>query len=217
MLNSGAGRGRVGAGLIVWHEVTRDQVNGGYLASKGYPPLELKYSMTARYDLIEDAIFGKLESLSLQRHNWPLIYGLALCYIVLVGPVGLVVGRLWRDWRSTLAVYLGVVALFGALFLVVGRQSSREGAVVYTFSCARPLDARILGRYPMVERVCPFQRPLPGPPSVLVQPVRGVESAGDGERHDSERPRCALRGGDSAFLPVSPSCIAGGSVPTRSV
>ena len=139
VLNSGAGRARIGAGLVVWDEVSRDQVAGDYLASKGFPPLELKYSATASRELVEDAIFERLESLSAQRHNWSLIYVLGICYIALVGPVGMVIGRLWRDWRRTLVLYLGVVTLFGTLFLVVGRQSAREGATVYTFSWARPL------------------------------------------------------------------------------
>jgi len=134
-----SGRARFGAGLIVWQEVSRDQVKGGYLASKGFPPLELKLSTVERSELIEDVVFRKLESLSELRHNWSLIYGLAACYIVLIGPVALVIGRLWRDWRRTLVIYLGVVALFGALFLFVGRQSAAGGAVVYTFSYARPL------------------------------------------------------------------------------
>ena len=169
VLNAGApGRARFGAGLIVWHEISRDKVNKDYLPSKGFPPLELRLSTIERSEIVEDAVFGKLEDLSALRHNWTLIYVLALGYILLIGPVGMVIGRLWRDWRMTLAIYVGVVALFGAFFLIVGRQSAGGAAFVYTFSYARPLGqgnwdvsqwssafVTSSGRY-LVRHPCPF-------------------------------------------------------------
>ena len=72
-------------------------------------------------------------------HNWPLIYGLILAYVVLVVPVNFLIGRKWRDYRRTIAFCLAAVALFGWLFSVVGRRGYGESAAVHTLSYARPL------------------------------------------------------------------------------
>ena len=126
-LNAPGERLRVGAGLVVRHAAEAREIGESFLAAHGFPmPEGLKVSDKAMMGGPEDLLFDDLKSMTRPTHNWPLIYGLLLAYVVLLVPVNFIMGRKWRDYRRTIAFCLAVVAVFGWLFSVVGRRGYGE-------------------------------------------------------------------------------------------
>ena len=140
VLNTAVDRFRVGAGLVVRHDVSRSGIDDQTLTDRGFPRLRLeKLEEWNSIAKVEDPFFTRLRSFTRAKHHWWLIYPYIILYIVLIGPVNYLLGRKWRDYRLTLLFFVGVMA-FSAVFLEwVGRRGHGESAAVHTLSYARPV------------------------------------------------------------------------------
>ena len=80
-----------------------------------------------------------LKSLTRPRHNWVLIYSLAIAYVITVIPGVYVLGRNRYDYRIVYGVLIGLIVLFSFGFAWFGRRGHNEANAVNTIAVARPL------------------------------------------------------------------------------
>ncbi len=93
-------------------------------------------------DLFPDLSAGLLtflKSLTRPRHNWVLIYSLAIAYVITVIPGVYVLGRNRYDYRIVYGVLIGLIVLFSFGFAWFGRRGHNEANAVNTIAVARPL------------------------------------------------------------------------------
>lgn len=136
-LSSEARRSAVGAGQVVHHGVTRHEFGPLVLSQAGFPAPTLVENDDGRIVRVEDIFFQRLAQLTVPRHNWALIYSLTVVYLVVVGPVCLVLGRRRVDYRVVHLAFLGVVGLFAVVFYIVGERGYGEVSRVHTLAYAR--------------------------------------------------------------------------------
>ena len=79
---------------------------------------------------LDDRLLRELKDLTRVDHMWPLIYLLALVYIVLVFPGLYLVGRRRADYRIVYGVLLLIVAVFSVAFSLIGRRGYGESTRV---------------------------------------------------------------------------------------
>jgi len=140
VLNNPADRFSVGAGVVVRHAVGHGEMSRAALIREGFAPAKMVTSdigYVARS--VDEIIFPRLKQITNPEHSWPLIYLLALLYIVLIGPVNYLFGRKSRDYRKTIGLFFAVVLVFGLLFHTVGRRGFNEETQVHQLSYARTL------------------------------------------------------------------------------
>ena len=93
-------------------------------------------------DLFPDLSAGLLtflKSLTRPRHNWVLIYSLAIAYVITVIPGVYVLGRNRYDYRIVYGALIGLIVLFSFGFAWFGRRGHNESNAVNTIAIARPL------------------------------------------------------------------------------
>ena len=83
-----------------------------------------------------------LRSLVRPDHNWALIYLCAAAFMLMVSPGLGFFSRRKLSWRTSLAVLVGVTALFSFLFFQLGRRGYDEVATTHTVAFARPVDGQ---------------------------------------------------------------------------
>ena len=138
VLNGDGETARVGAGQVVRHRVARTELRPETLTARGFPPRELQTPQNPAVTNFEETLYQRLASLTRPNVSWWLLNSLTFFYIALIGPVA------WRlarrmDFRWTIAGFLGVVALFGLAFSIVGRRGYGESQTVHSLSIARSL------------------------------------------------------------------------------
>ena len=138
VLNGDGETVRVGAGQVVRHRVARTELRPETLTARGFPPRELQTPNNPVVHNFEETLYQRLASLTRPNVSWWLLNSLTFFYIALIGPVA------WRlakrmDFRWTIAGFLGVVALFGLAFSIVGRRGYGESQTVHSLSIARSL------------------------------------------------------------------------------
>ncbi len=130
---------RVGAGQVVRHRLARAELRPETLTARGFPARELqKPQNNPVVNNFEETLYQRLASLTRPNVSWWLLNSLTFLYIALIGPVA------WRlarrlDFRWAIAGFLGVVALFGLAFSIVGRRGYGESQTVHSLSIARSL------------------------------------------------------------------------------
>lgn len=138
VLNSDGETTRVSAGQVVRHRLSRAELRSETLTARGFPPRELQTPQNPVVHNFEETLYQRLASLTRPKVSWWLLNLLTFFYIALIGPVA------WRlakrmDFRWTIAGFLGVVALFGLAFSIVGRRGYGESQTVHSLSIARSL------------------------------------------------------------------------------
>lgn len=81
-----------------------------------------------------------LKQLTQPQHSWPLIYLLAILYLLAIFPGCWLLGRKRGDFRITYGVLIGVIALFSLGFRTVGARGYDEETVINTLAVARPVS-----------------------------------------------------------------------------
>ncbi len=152
VLNGDGDTTRVGAGQVVRHRLPRTELRPETLTARGFPPRELKQSQNAVTSNFEDTLYQRLASLTRPKVKWWLLNFLTFLYIAVIGPVA------WRtarrmDYRWAIGSFLGVVALFGLAFAVIGRRGYGESQTVHSLSIARSLGG---GRWDVTQWLSAF-------------------------------------------------------------
>ena len=138
VLNGDGETTRVGAGQVVRHRIARTELRPETLTARGFPPRELKQPQNAVTSNFEETLYQRLASLTRPKVKWWLLNVLTFLYIAVIGPVA------WRtarrmDYRWAIGGFLGVVALFGLAFSIIGRRGYGESQTVHSLSIARSL------------------------------------------------------------------------------
>jgi uncharacterized membrane protein YhaH (DUF805 family) len=139
VLNATPERLRLGAGLVVRHNATLQQIHKQDVEDNDIPLRKYKSNDPVDYQTT-DMFLRTLSQLSHPNHNWALIYLLAFAYLALVGPGNLLFGKRFRDYRLRIVLLLAIIAAFTGLFSLVGRRGQGEASVVHTLSYARSID-----------------------------------------------------------------------------
>ncbi len=84
-------------------------------------------------------ILQSLRGLVPVRHSWPLIFAVAVVFLLLVGPVHWRLARRGLDYRISIAGLLTCVALFTWLLMVIGARGHGERSRVLTLAVATPM------------------------------------------------------------------------------
>ncbi len=143
---------RLGAGRVVHHAIAAQEMSEKYLAAHGYPAriLEAAKSPTI-YDL-DGSFFRHLSSLTRPKVNWPLINLLMIAYVAVIGPLHNFYRRR-LDYRVSILVFLGCVAVFGVALGITGRRGYGESQTVHSVSLARSMGG---GRADVTQWISAF-------------------------------------------------------------
>jgi hypothetical protein len=147
----GAKQKRVGAGLVVKHEITRAEITEQWLKKHGFAPPELRTDGKGNIYDADSFVFRKLAAITRPNINWKLIYLLTVAYVILIGPVFYLVRK--RNYRLLLGGFLLTVGLFSWVFTVIGRRGYGEKQIYHSIAIARPLGA---GRFDVQEWIHAF-------------------------------------------------------------
>lgn len=137
LLNKNEKAYRVGLGQVVFHELPRQEITEQTLAAAGYPGRTLK-PRDDNYYYYQDINQVLLEHIGLRTKAeiaWHIIFVLTLFYIALIGPVYFMLRK--KDYRFLLALFLGSVAGFSVLFMMIGRRGYGESQVTHTLTVAK--------------------------------------------------------------------------------
>lgn len=127
---------RIGAGRVVHHTVTAREVSAQYLADRGYPARTLETAKSPAVHDMDTTFFRDLSSLTRPKVSWTLINFLMIAYVVIIGPIHNYYRRR-MDYRVSILVFLGCVAVFGFALGVTGRRGYGESQTVHSLSIAR--------------------------------------------------------------------------------
>jgi hypothetical protein len=139
-LNIPQDRARIGAGLVIRHNATVQQIHKQDVADNDIPLRQYKANGEPVDYQTTETFLRTLSQLSHPNHNWALIYLLAFAYLGLAGPGNLLIGKRFRDYRLRIVLLLATVAAFTGLFSLVGRRGQGEASVVHTLSYAHAID-----------------------------------------------------------------------------
>lgn len=87
-----------------------------------------------------EAFHSRLMKMTQPDHNWPLIYFLSLCYILIIFPGCYLVGKRRSHYAVTYGAILGAALVFSLAFLIVGRRGYGEQAAVNAVAVAQRID-----------------------------------------------------------------------------
>jgi hypothetical protein len=142
----------VGAGLVVHHKVTPQEISADYLALHGYPVRTIQTTKTPLVTEFESTFFRDLSSMTRPKVSWTLINLLMIAYIALIGPVHNYFRRR-LDYRVSILVFAGCVAIFGVALGVTGRRGYGENQTVHSLAIARSLGG---GRVDLTQWISAF-------------------------------------------------------------
>lgn len=155
-LNIAADQFAVGQGRVIRHALVQDigEIAGlvplvaASAASSGDSPAV--YQDNSYNDPRANGIgqlFQNLQSRVRPNHNWPLIFFLAVIYLLVLFPGIWIFSRKKGDFRVTYAAILGTVAIFSLLYAEIGKRGYDESTGLYEMIIAEPLgNQRLLTR-----------------------------------------------------------------------
>lgn len=159
-LNQPMARFSIGSGVVVRHEIQREEVtedlvkrNVSLDVLKG--PLDeieqelennqQNYGISPFTDsepsTIDDNLFRRMRELTFPDHNWALIFLLALCYIGLIFPGCYLLSKKKEfHFLTTYGAIVGLSIVFSLIFLFIGRRGYGESTTLQTLAIARAED-----------------------------------------------------------------------------
>lgn len=132
-LNAPLGRFHVGAGTVSRQLPARPE--SPKPTNKNVPQ---DYAR-AWFDDFADIAFGNLKQMTRPNHNWPVIYLMAVSYIVIIFPGLFILGKKRADYRLVYGALLGTVVLFSFGFATIGSRGYGEATTVNSVAVARSL------------------------------------------------------------------------------
>jgi hypothetical protein len=151
-LNAEGNETQHGAGRVVRHQVGTREMSLNYLSDHGHPQPTLKQAQNPSVYDLESLFSQHLSSLTRPNVSWTTIHLLAIAYIAVIGPLHYHFRRR-LDYRLSILAFLGIVALFGTLFALVGRRGYGESQTVNSLAIARALGN---GRYDTMQWISAF-------------------------------------------------------------
>jgi hypothetical protein len=142
-LNVTLGRERVGSGLVVRHDITREECSAEFLKSAGYSPREkvnedISKRTTHLFWNFDQNVLKGLAALTKPEVAWWLLYLLTIAYLVIIGPVHYRWSRS-VDYRVAIGGFLGTVVVFALAFIIAGRRGAGETQTAHSLAIARAL------------------------------------------------------------------------------
>lgn len=142
----------VGAGLVVHHSVTPQEISADYLAEHGYPVRTIQNTKQPLVYDFESTFFRDLSSMTRPKVSWTLINLLMIAYVAIIGPVHNYFRRR-LDYRVSILVFAGCVAIFGVALGVTGRRGYGESQTVHSLAIAHSLGG---GRLDLTQWISAF-------------------------------------------------------------
>ncbi|MBM82349.1 MAG: hypothetical protein CMJ78_17425 [Planctomycetaceae bacterium] len=154
VLNSSRDVLKIGAGKVIRHPVTRNQLTHEFINTAIIPRLtELDrdkkeardryrnfYGRTSFTEIGSDrGFFNMLRSAARTHYNWILIYLFAFLYTLAVFPGCYVIGRNVTDHRTHVVALIGTVCLCSICFYFVGKRSGDESMIMRSVAIASEL------------------------------------------------------------------------------
>lgn len=141
-LNTTLPRERVGAGMVVRHDIPASECSDQFLAKAGFPVREFRekettYQYTGLWNF-EQTLLTKLASLTKPEVAWWLLYLLTIAYLVIIGPVHYRWARK-IDYRIAIAGFLATVVVFAIAFVIAGHRGNGEVQISHAVAIARAL------------------------------------------------------------------------------
>jgi hypothetical protein len=123
-----------------------------YLAGDGYPARIIENTRNPSIYDLESTLFRDLSSLTRPNVNWIFIDLLMIAYVAAIGPVHNYFRRR-LEYRVSILVFLGCVAVFGVALGITGRRGYGETQTVHSLAIARSLGG---GRADVTQWVTAF-------------------------------------------------------------
>ncbi len=145
-LNLPADRFMVGQGVVLRHGIAQDagEIPGliTEVAQASVDPDNLNGNQNYGTDPASNAItqlFQTMRNMVRPDHNWPLIFILAMLYLLILFPGIWLVSRKRGDFRVTYAMILGTVLLFSWFYAEIGKRGYGESTGLREMMIAYPL------------------------------------------------------------------------------
>jgi hypothetical protein len=135
VLNSSEARVQYGTGEVLHHARRRQDIDAAFLEDF----LPARQQSSNRGWQADMAIFQQLKAITYPKHNWHVIHGLSLTYLVLICPGWFLLGRRRIDYRLSMLSFVAVTCLFSLAFNYVGRRGYGESTAVNAVAFAKPL------------------------------------------------------------------------------
>ncbi len=204
LLNSPLDTLRVGSGRVIHHHGSPGELlreNTLLAADPPAPKLEKAGAEISVYDM-DGNFFQSLNRLTRPRVRWRLLYALTALYLLAVGPGHYFWARRQRDYRLSLLVLTGGVAVFAFVFAYFGRRGASERSQVLTIAYARALDGN---RYDVTQWSNVFV--TSGGVYTLTHPAEyNLYSSGTTEKSAAGIAASGRGGGFQVDLPLFSSC-----------
>lgn len=124
-LNEPSDRFPVGGGLVERHSTSMATAHDQRRRDVDERRMSSEFNTTSN-------LFYSLRAMTQPEHNWPLIYLMAVVYLLALFPGCWLLGRKRGDYRITYGALLAVVALFSYGFNTVGARGYGESTMIHT-------------------------------------------------------------------------------------
>lgn len=161
-LNQPMTRFVIGSGVVVRHEIQREDVSEDLVKrnvsldvlqgpldeiEKEFEEGQQNFNVSSFTDTepssIDDNLFRRMRELTFPDHNWALIFLLALCYIGLIFPGCYLLSKKKElHFLTTYGAIVGLSLLFSLIFLFIGRRGYGESTTLQTLAVARAEDGQ---------------------------------------------------------------------------
>lgn len=145
-LNNPSDSFHIGAGRVTRHSLSRTDLSQDVIEQDlGLTTAELARNNYAITWSLETPLIDVLKEFTSINHNWPLIYLVALVFVLLIGPGHYLRARKGLNYQTSIAALLITVAVFSWAFFSIGRRGYGEEGGTYTVAHAQALsDDRFL-------------------------------------------------------------------------
>jgi hypothetical protein len=142
----------VGLGRVVHHAITPREMSEQYLLEHGYSPRTMATAKSPAIYNLDSVVFRNLSAITKPHVSWWLVNLLVVAYVVVIGPVHNYYRRR-LDYRVSILVFLGCVAVFGLALGITGRRGYHESQTINSLTIAHALGG---GRVDVTQWISAF-------------------------------------------------------------
>lgn len=161
-LNQPLSRFSIGSGIVVRHEIQREEVTEDLVKrnvvldvlkgpldeiEKEFEDAQQNFNLVQFTDTepssIDEDLFRRMRELTFPDHNWALIFLLALAYIGFIFPGCYLLSKKKElHFLTTYGAIIGLSVVFSLIFLFIGRRGYGESTTLQTMAIARAEDGK---------------------------------------------------------------------------